>query len=296
MIHYRNSFTVARSILASLVLLAMILLGTAAPCRAEDFTAKWFDMCTQTQAEQPHWITPLATITPRLEQEFRFDALRENTASVPGGGGNPLWNIDNGKGIEIIPEKHVELLFNVPPYIVHDNPASPAKTSPNGFGDTTFLAKYRVLSKNEEKGNYVLTFFLGGSIPTGVYKDGGRAAVVTPYIAAGKGWRKFDVQSTLGGGLPVTNQSVIGHAIAWNTTVQYHVLRFFWPEVESNATFWKGGEFDSQKQVFLTPGLVVGRIPIHNRIGLTLGSGMQIAVTRFHQYNHALILSARLPF
>ena len=27
----------------------------------------------RTQAEQPHWVTPLVTVTPRLEQEFRTD-------------------------------------------------------------------------------------------------------------------------------------------------------------------------------------------------------------------------------
>jgi hypothetical protein len=37
------------------------------------FFADWFDMVSATQAQQPHWITPLATTTPRLEQEFRYD-------------------------------------------------------------------------------------------------------------------------------------------------------------------------------------------------------------------------------
>jgi hypothetical protein len=52
----------------------------------------------------------------------------------------------------------------------------------------------------------------------------------------------------------------------------------------------------AKKQVFMTPGLAVARIHIHNRIGVTLGSGMQIALTSYHQYNHSLILTARLPF
>jgi hypothetical protein len=293
----RSCFKVHRQCLAFVLLVTMVLLMTRRQCWAQNdggFISQWLDMCNETQANQPHWITPLATVTPRLEQEYRFDALRENTAIKPGGGGNPLWNIDNGKGLEIIPEQHTELLFNLPPYFVHDNPAP--GTTPNGFGDVTFLGKYRLLSKNEEHGSYILTFFLGGSIPTGVYRNGSAAAVVTPYVAAGKGWGSFDVQSTLGGGLPVTNQSTVGHAIAWNTTAQYHVLHYFWPELEANSIFWKGGEYDGKKQAFMTPGLVFGRIHIHNRIGLTLGSGMQIAVTRYHQYNHALILTARLPF
>lgn len=301
MSNQRSCFKVDGQCLAFVLLVTTVLLMTHRQCWAQNaggFISNWLEMCNETQANQPHWITPLATVTPRLEQEYRFDALRENTAIKPGNGGAPLWNIDNGKGLEIIPERHTELLFNLPPYFVHNysGPLPIPIGSRNGFGDVTFLGKYRLLSKNEEHGNYILTFFLGGSIPTGVYKNGSVAAVVTPYVAAGKGWEHFDVQSTLGGGLPVTNQHDVGHAIAWNTTAQYHALHYFWPELEANSTFWKGGQYDGKKQVFLTPGLAVGRIHIHNRIGLTLGSGMQIAVTRYHQYNHALILTARLPF
>src|SRR6516165_6154488 len=33
----------------------------------------WLDMVSATQAVQPNWKTPLVTVTPRLEQEFRSD-------------------------------------------------------------------------------------------------------------------------------------------------------------------------------------------------------------------------------
>ena len=33
----------------------------------------WFLRVTKAQAEQPHWITPLFTTTPRLEEEFRSE-------------------------------------------------------------------------------------------------------------------------------------------------------------------------------------------------------------------------------
>jgi hypothetical protein len=49
-------------------------------------------------------------------------------------------------------------------------------------------------------------------------------------------------------------------------------------------------------QVFLTPGIVFGRFPIHDRIGLTFGAGYQVAVTHEPIYNHAVILTARMPF
>ena len=33
----------------------------------------WLDMVSASQAAQPNWMTPLVTVTPRLEQEFRYD-------------------------------------------------------------------------------------------------------------------------------------------------------------------------------------------------------------------------------
>ena len=48
---------------------------------------------TQTQAEQPHWMTPVATTTPRLEEEFRYDQFFEKL-----GNGGTLDNFDGGKG------------------------------------------------------------------------------------------------------------------------------------------------------------------------------------------------------
>src|SRR6185437_13911821 len=173
-----------------------------------------------------------------------------------------------------------------PAYLLHNNPEIK-----DGFGDETFLLKYRLLSGNEEHGKYILTAFLGGSIPTGSYRNGSAAAVVTPTIAAGKGFGPFSIQSTLGVGLPVDSIDKLGHAVAWNTAFQYRVRRYFWPELEVNSTFFASGANDGKKQTFLTPGLVVGRIPLHNRLGLTLGTGMQIAATRLHTFDHNLIFT-----
>ncbi len=246
----------------------------------------WLSMVSRTQAEQPHWATPLVTAPPALIQQIRFDVLRQMPAS-----GNALWNIAGGRGLQVIPQRHLEVDVSLPPYVVNND-----RKKPDGFGDESFALKYRIAAGNEQHGNYIVTFFLGGSLPTGSYKNGGVAGVVTPTLGAGKGWGKFDIQSTLGAGLPVTNQHTVGHAIVWNSTFQYHVLRFFWPEVETNATFFKDGTNDGKKQVFLTPGLVVGKFPIHNRVAFIMGAGMQIAATQFHTYNHGLVLTARLPF
>jgi hypothetical protein len=62
------------------------------------------------------------------------------------------------------------------------------------------------------------------------------------------------------------------------------------------GTWWPNGEREGETQVYLTPCLVIGRIPIHDRLGLTLGAGYQVAVTNHPAYNHNVVFSARVPF
>ncbi|HTF72190.1 MAG TPA: hypothetical protein VK638_56925, partial [Edaphobacter sp.] len=61
-----------------------------------------------------------------------------------------------------------------------------------------------------------------------------------------------------------------------------------------------GGANDGRNQVFLTPGLIVSRIKLRqnpkDRLGLVFGGGMQIATSRYHSYNHGLVLTGRLSF
>jgi hypothetical protein len=261
----------------------LLVASTALP--AQSFFANWQARASATQAAQPHWMTPVATVTPRLEQELRFDTLHEVT---PAG---DVTNIDGGKGLELIPSRHIELLLNVPPYIHHENP----KTA-NGPGDVAFTLKYRFFARNEQHGSAILTAFLGGSIPTGTYKNGSPSAIVTPTLAGGKGWGIFDIQSTLAGTLPVNSVNTVGRTIASNTAFQFHAGKRLWPEAEINSTFWKGGTNDGKKQTFATPGLIFGRFPIHNRLALAAGVGFQIATTHYHQYNHAFIATIRMPF
>lgn len=263
----------------------LLILATSAFVRGQDLPARWQAKVSATQAEQPHWMTPIATVTPRLEQEFRFDAIHQETSA-----GN-VTNFDGGKGLELIPSRHTELLVNLPPYLLHQSAASA-----DGFGDVSFTTKYRFLARNEEAGNGILTAFLGGSIPTGTYKNGSSSAIVTPTLAGGKGWGRFDVQSTLAGTLPINSVNILGRTIASNTAFQMHAMRKLWPEGEINSTFWKGGTNDGKKQTFVTPALIFGRFPIHNRMALVAGAGFQIATTRYHQYNHAVIATIRVPF
>jgi len=246
----------------------------------------WFPRVDKTQKEQPHWITPLATTTPRLEQEFRYDIFWQTGAN-----GVTTENYGGSKGLELIPFEKIEIILSAPPYIVHNNPAVK-----DGFGDFQFLIKFRLLSSNEEHRNHILTAFLGVSLPTGSHTNGALDASITPTIAYGKGFGRFDAQGTFGVGLPTSDTNLIGRTFTWNNAFQYRVLRKLWPEVELNSTFFQQGKNDGKKQVFVTPGLVIGRLHLSRRLGFTVGGGIQIAATHFHTNNHNGIFSVRFPF
>ena len=252
----------------------------------DGYFANWFARVDKTKDEQPHWVTPLATTTPRLEEEYRYDQLWQVN-----GKGVTTDNYDGGKGLELIPFEKVEAIFNVPPYIAHNN----TKVA-DGWGDAAFLVKYRLLSANEQHGSYILTAFLGWSVPTGQFSNGALHAIITPTVAYGKGFGNFDAQGTFGVALPVADTNLIGRSFLFNNTLQYRVLRKLWPEVEFNSTIFQDGKNDGMKQNFVTPGLVMGRFHFLGRVGFTVGGGYQIATTHFHTSNHNAILSIRFPF
>jgi hypothetical protein len=257
-----------------------------------DYFADWFPRVTRIQSEQPHWVTPVVTVTPRLEEEFRYDqSWQANQQGVA------TDNFGSGKGLELIPFQNTEVILGVPNWVAHDGAIKHGKDAKtDGWADETFLVEYRILSANEENGNYILTAFMGFSAPTGDDGNSNRHGVFTPTIAGGKGFGAFDIQSTAGISLPDGGLQRLGMPLAWNTALQYRILRYFWPEFEVNYTWWPNGEREGETQVFLTPGILVGRIPIHERVGVTVGFGYQVAVTKNPMYNHAAILSGRIPF
>lgn len=251
------------------------------------FFDDWFAMVSETQAAQPHWITPVATTTPRLEQEFRYDIFRQ-----PGSTGTTTENYGGGKGVEFIPEPNIEVIVVAPPaYIVHNNPALR-----DGFGDWGFLVKYRVVAANEEHGSFIFTLFLQTTFPTGQYKNGSTNPIVTPTIAYGKGFGRFDMQGTFGVALPTASEERIGRKFLWNNAFQYHVAKKLWPEVEVNYTHFQDGPDNGRTQVFMTPGILFARFHLWKELGLTAGAGFQIATTHFHANNHNEIFTVRFPF
>lgn len=264
----------------------LVLCASSTSSFAQDgFFTDWFDMVSATQAEQPHWITPLATVTPRLEQEFRYDVQEQTHNS-----GVTTDNFGVNKGLEIIPEKNVEVILAVPPFVVN-NP-----DSKDGFGDWQFLVKYRIAAENEEHGNYILTAFYQMSLPTGQYQQGALSPIITPTIGYGKGFGNFDAQGTLGISLPTSHTPTTGRNLLWNNTFQYRIFKKIWPETEVNFTHYYQGEHSGHTLVYLTPGIVFGRFRIKGRLSFTAGAGFQTAVTSFHPTNRIPIFSIRFPF
>jgi hypothetical protein len=257
-----------------------------------NFYAWWSARTNATQSKQPAWAVPLVTTYTGLFQVVRTDIVRQIAPAR-----TDTWNLDNSKAVNFIPGANIEIAINLPPYIQHNT------TAVDGWGDFSFLAKYRIASGNAKHGNFDLSFWALTTVPTGQAKNGSANASVQPNLGGGKGFGNLDVVSTIGATLPTGNPATnaSGRPILWNTVAQYKVAKLFWPEVESNATFYKGGSNDGKTQEFITPGIVIGRCALHpgekqSRSGLAFGGGMQIATSHFHTYNHGLVLTARWIF
>jgi len=269
--------------------------GAPAPSTAPtsgNFYAWWSARTNATQAKQPAWPVPLVTTYTGLFQVIRTDIIRQVAPARTN-----TWNFDNSKGVNFIPGGNIEIAIDLPPYIKHNT------TAVDGWGDFSFLTKYRLTSGNAKHGNYDLSVWALTTVPTGQAKNGSTNASVQPNLGGGKGFGNFDVVSTIGATLPTGNPATntAGRPVIWNTVAQYKVTKYIWPELESNATYYKGGTNDGKKQEFITPGIIIGRCALHpgdakSRPGFTFGGGMQIASSHFHTYNHALILTGRWIF
>lgn len=268
-----------------------VLCVIATPClNAQNLFTRLQHRASLTQSKQPSWSVPLNQPYPMLIQVYRFDSSRQITPTH-----TENWNYGLSKGLNIVPGFNSEFDFYPPSYFEHHSIAK------DGFGDPMFGYKYRIASGNESHGNYVVSAQLTATIPTGSYSNGSTDAVLGPTFEAGKGWGRFDIISTLGGSLPTGNTAKLGRAIAWNTTVQYKVHKYFFPELESNATYFLGGKNDGKAQNFLEPGLTTAKFKVRpnnetSRAGFAFGAGIQIATSRFHTYNHQLVFTSRFIF
>jgi hypothetical protein len=301
----KSTIACAACLIAGLALLATPLAARADPLDP-GLVSQWMAMATATQAAQPHWMTPLITVTPRLEQELRFDFYDQQNGTGSQGNGQHIYNYGGPGGIraELIPAYNAELILAAPEIENAWGPKGPGQ----GPGDwPLFLVKYRFLSANEQNGNYILTGFFQMSQPLFTPgKISNNLLLAQPTIAGGWGWGDFDIQMTVSQQYPLeaegplatpTTLSDYGDPILWNTAFQYHFLQYLWPELEVNYEFWPNGEHSGLSQVLLTPGIIFGRFPLGPpRQFLNIGVGYQFAVTPNPVVYNNLVATIRITF
>jgi len=254
-----------------------------------NFFKSWKRRVNKTVAEQPAWPVPVATPPSGLVQLARFDAIHQITSTH-----TETWIYGNSKGFDLIPWYKTEVDITLPSYIEHNSNVR------DGAGDWLMLAKYRFLAAGPKHGDYSFSGSLNGTVPTGSYKNGSSDGSIAPALYGGKGFGRFDVQSSVAITLPTGHTSKSGRPIAWNTVAQYRATRLFWPEVEFNSTFYRGGPNDGRIQAFVTPGLMISKVKFsresNSRLAFIFGGGIQIATSQFHSYNHAVIATGRISF
>jgi hypothetical protein len=265
--------------------------GEAGTAPSGGFLDAYFRMVERAQNSQPHWISPLFTTTPRLNERFRYDfSFQARPGDVD------LANYGSSKGLELILTDHVAVTFGIPPYFVRDAP----RGTVSGWGDETFQMKYRFASAPEDGGNYVFSAFFGASVPTGSDPFSAKVPIYTPTLAFGKGWGSreegFDIQSTLGVSIPGGDKARVGMPVVWSTAFQAHVARFLWPEFEIALTHWTDSPSDGKWQAIATAGIVAGRFPIAGRIHCDVGFGYQWAISAYRTYDSAWLATFRIPF
>ena len=280
----------ARTVSRACVLSSLLFSLGIKAASAADYFQRWQARASATQARQPGWAVPILAPFPTLIQVFRADFLRQITPT-----GVHTWNLGNSRGLNLIPYKRTEVDITVPPFFEHGD-----KTA-DGFGDFGFTAKYRLASSPTKEANYSAMAILAATFPTGSYKNGSTAPVLTPTISAGKGWGRFDLVSGISSALPANNTATIGRTLATNTYAQCHVGKYFWPELEYNTTTWYGSTRDGKTMGFLTPGLMLSKFAFspqnpRARSSAAFGLGFQTAVTTYRTYNHQLIFTGRYLF
>lgn len=254
------------------------------------FLSSWEARVRATSKQQPGWSVPVFTASSGLVQLARADFIRQYTPTL-----TTTWNYGGSKGFSLIPWYKTEVDVNLPPYLQHNTPKVL-----DGAGDFSLQLKYRIASSNVPKGGYAISASLAGTAPTGSYKNGAADGTISPNIFLGKGWRCFDVQTSASESLPTGHTSTLGRPISWNAVVQEQAAKIFWPEIEFNSTFYRGGPHDGMTQSFVTPGLMISKIKfgssLNDRLAVVFGAGEQIAMTQYHAYNHGLSLSTRISF
>jgi hypothetical protein len=274
--------------------------GSAPPCaqaQVEGILKYFDDSADAARAGQPDWSSPIATTTPLMEQRLRVDVDQQHA-----GNGTNTTVADGGKGLDLIVSPTNEIQIAFPPYEARNATASAARIA--GFGDWAFLrVEQRLAASPASQDDYVVTAWLSLQAPTGVKALTSSSWALQPTLAFGKGWGAFDIQGNISGTLPTSNAHALGQQIQSNTAFQYHLDKILWPELEVNWTYYPDGPRAGLNQVFLTPGLAIGRLDLGHGLKFTLGLGYQIALAPAYRakpltpaYDNAWLFSTRMNF
>lgn len=262
-----------------------------------DFLARWQATAKSARAEQPSWSSPIAATTAMLEQRFRFEVEDQRS-----GNGMRTTILDGGRALDLIVSESDEIQFALAPYEFRSGTA--ATQGHAGFGDWAFLRlKQRLASSPEDKDDYVLSAWLQAQAPVGIAAFTKGVWVFQPALGFGKGWGRFDVQSSIAGVLPTGNVALLGRQVQSNTAFQYHFGKHLWPELEVNWTYYPDGQRAGLNQIFLTPALTISRLRLGEATSFTAGIGYQVAVAPRYRakpltpaYGNALLYSVRINF
>ena len=238
----------------------------------------------------------MATTTALLENRLRFDVDFLHARN-----GNSTTLIDGGKGIDLIVGQTTEIQIAAPPYVIRNRLIG---SDVAGFGDWPFLrVEERLAAEPEDQGNYVVTALLQIQAPSGRRGLTNNSWVITPMLGFGKGWGDFDIQGMTSVSLPTTDANTIGHSLQANVALQYRVLSLLWPEVEGSWTYFADGRRGGLNQVFLTLGVVLGRVTITDSARVTVGGGYEFAVAPAYRarpltpaFDRAWVFSSRINF
>lgn len=239
-------------------------------------------------AIQPTWMGPLVQSDARLGQAIR---LSVSDAAFPG---EQTLNYGNNHGVSLIADRRFELDLDPPSFFRNHS-----DVHKDGFGNAGTEIKWRLASGNAEHGNYAVSAIIYYAFAPRVFQNQMLTSFYAPAIAAGRGFGRFAVMSKLGGILPTGKIAQQGRGIEWDVTAQVHSTARTWFDVEDNALFNYAGPFDRKTQNFLTPAafyMIRRREWTPEHATVVVGSGMQIATSSFHFYNHNLITEVRVVF
>ncbi|MGC9194377.1 MAG: hypothetical protein ACP5IL_02850 [Syntrophobacteraceae bacterium] len=258
----------------------------------------WLDMVRHThEKEQPDWMAPIVTLPATLQQQLRTDY---GLSSFRGLDSDTFLS----RGLEVIPTENTEVLFGNPTW---DTREFAKNRQAAGWADWSSTLKYRLFSSPSTEGNYIVTFLLSTSFATGSNDISAGYDIVTPMLGFGKGFKtslgEFDYQATVGPSIPSAEFSKVGTPITWNSAFQYgNRFSFFgyevplWPDFEVTWVSYPNGENCGGQQVYLAPGINIGRFQLTEHVYFVVGAAYQFAATSNRAFDHQWLITMRIPY